>query len=95
MNEKDKNITGYRTYLIVWICLLILTAATVAVSNLKSENYGALISVFIASIKAVLILLFFMRLKYEGFLINAMLLLTIMTIAVIIGLTFLDIGSRY
>ncbi len=94
MNEKEKSITGYRTYFIVWICLLILTAMTVAVSNLELGKNGALISVFIASVKAGLILLFFMHLKYEGFLIRAMLLLTIMTIAVIIGLTFSDVWYR-
>jgi cytochrome c oxidase subunit 4 len=94
MNEKEKSITGYRTYFIVWICLLILTAMTVSVSNLELGEYGALTSVFIASVKAGLILLFFMHLKYEGFLIKAMLLLTIMTIAVIIGLTFSDVWYR-
>ena len=95
MNDNNKSITGYRTYFTVWICLLILTAMTVAVSNLELGKYGALISVFIASVKAGLILLFFMHLKYEGFLIKAMLLLTIMTIAVIIGLTFSDIWYRH
>ena len=95
MNEKDKNITGYRTYFIVWVCLLILTAATVAVSNLKLGKHGALTSIFIASVKAGLILLFFMHLKYERFLIKAMLLLTIMTIAVIVGLTFSDVWFRH
>jgi len=95
MNNKDENITGYKTYYIVWICLLVLTAMTVAVSNLELGKYGALISVFIASVKAGLILLFFMHLKYEGFLIRAMLLLTVMTIAVIIGLTFSDIWYRH
>lgn len=94
MNEKDKNITGYRTYFIVWVCLLILTAATVAVSNLKLGKHGALTSIFIASVKAGLILLFFMHLKYERFLIKAMLMLTIATIAVIVGLTFFDVWYR-
>ena len=95
MNEKDKNLIGYRTYFIVWVCLLILTAATVAVSNLKLGKHGALTSIFIASVKAGLILLFFMHLKYERFLIKAMLLLTIITIAVIVGLTFSDVWFRY
>jgi cytochrome c oxidase subunit 4 len=95
MNEKDKDITGYKTYFIVWVCLLILTAATVTVSSLKLGKHGALTSIIIASVKASLILLFFMHLKYERFLIKAMLLLTIMTIAIIVGLTFSDIGYRH
>jgi cytochrome c oxidase subunit 4 len=95
MNDNNKTITGYGTYIIVWICLLVLTAMTVAVSNLKLGKHGALASVIIATVKAGLILMFFMHLKYERFLIKAMLMLTIVTIAVIIGLTFFDIWFRY
>ncbi len=95
MNGNDRNIVGFKTYFIVWICLMALTAITVTVASLGLGRYGSLTSVFIASLKATLILLFFMHLKYEKFLIMAMLLLTIFTIAVIIGLTFFDVGFRY
>jgi len=83
------------SYIIVWLCLLALTALTVAVSGMELGMSGSLTSVIIATLKASLILLFFMHLKYERFLITAMLLLTVMTIAVIIGLTFFDIWYRY
>ncbi|MBI4849148.1 MAG: cytochrome C oxidase subunit IV family protein [Nitrospirae bacterium] len=95
MNKKHNNLIGSRMYVIVWLCLLVLTALTVAVSGMKLGISGSLTSVIIATLKASLILLFFMHLKYERFLITAMLLLTVMTIAVIIGLTFFDIWYRY
>lgn len=84
-----------RSYFIVWASLLALTVMTVAVSGMNLGTAGALTSVIIATLKASLILVFFMHLRYESFLIVAMLLLTIMTIAIIIGLTFFDIGYRY
>ncbi len=95
MNRDNKNTAGFKTYFIVWLCLITFTAITVTVASLGMGKYGSLTSVFIASLKATLILLFFMHLKYERFLIKAMLLVTIFTIAVIIGLTFFDIGFRY
>ncbi|MBI5057363.1 MAG: cytochrome C oxidase subunit IV family protein [Nitrospirae bacterium] len=95
MKERNNHIIGFKTYVIVWLCLLILTVLTVAVSGMKLGMSGSLTSVIIATLKASLILLFFMHLKYERFLITAMLLLTVMTIAVIIGLTFFDVWYRY
>jgi len=95
MNEEKRSVAGFKTYVIVWLCLLLLTVLTVAVSGMKMGASGSLTSVVIATIKASLILLFFMHLKYERFLITAMLLLTVMTIAVIIGLTFFDVWYRY
>ena len=95
MDSKEKKIIGLKTYVIVWLCLVVLTAVTVAVSGLDLGRYGSLTSVVIATIKATFILLFFMHLRHERFLLKMMLLLTVATIAVIIGLTFIDIGVRY
>lgn len=95
MNKSDKHAIGFRTYITVWICLLLFTGMTVSVANLNLGKYGSLTSVLIATLKAVMILLFFMHLKYEKPLIMLMLLVTVCTMAVIIGLTFFDIGFRY
>lgn len=78
-----------------WICLVMLAALMVAVAGMDLGDYGALMSLLVASVKATLILLFFMNLKYESLLLKALLMVTIATIAVIIGLTFLDVGMRY
>ncbi|RJQ42505.1 MAG: cytochrome-c oxidase [Nitrospiraceae bacterium] len=95
MNNNAKSSGRTAIYIATWICLLALTALTVTVAGMNLGKYGALTSVLIASVKASLILLFFMHLKYETLLLKAMLLGTIATIAVIIGLTFFDVGIRY
>ncbi|MBI5740300.1 MAG: cytochrome C oxidase subunit IV family protein [Nitrospirae bacterium] len=95
MNKNNDHTIGFKTYIAIWFCLVVLTAITVTVSGLNMGRYGALASVLIASVKAALVLLFFMHLKYERPFLKLMLLVTICTIAVIIGLTFFDIGVRY
>ena len=95
MNKNNDHTIGFKTYFTVWFCLVTLTATTVTVSGLNMGRYGALASLVIATAKAALILLFFMHLKYERPFLKLMLLLTVCTIAVIIGLTFFDVGIRY
>ncbi len=94
MNEHEKTL-GFRTYLFVWIALMIFTVLTVAVSRAGFERYGALVSVAIAFMKSGLILLFFMHLKQERPILKALFFIPLATIAVIIGLTFFDIWYRY
>ncbi|RJQ20613.1 MAG: cytochrome-c oxidase [Nitrospiraceae bacterium] len=86
---------GPGLYFLVWLGLIALTALTVIAAGAGLGAYGALTSVSIALAKSVLILMFFMHLKYEKTLIRALLFLPVITIAVIIGLTFFDIGYRY
>jgi len=95
MIEDEKKTMSLKGYFTVWFCLVVLTAITVTVSGLNIGRYGALASIAIASVKAALIFLFFMHLKYERPFLKLMLLVTVCTIAVIIGLTFFDIGVRY
>jgi len=57
-------------------------------------RFSTLTALVIASIKASLVLWFFMHLKYEKRLFRYMLLVPVATLTVIIGLTFLDIWYR-
>ncbi len=94
MNEQDKHIVSTKTFVLVWIALLILTAVTVTVAKLDLGAMSTLTAVVIASVKAGLVLWFFMHLKYEKRLLKLLLLVPIVTLAVIIGLTFVDVLYR-
>lgn len=97
MNENDATESPIHTgtYTIVWLALLILLAATVLVARFQMlERYSVLGSLVIASIKAGLVLFFFMHLKYEGRFLKAMLTLTLAALTFLIGLTFIDIWYR-
>lgn len=94
MSEHDQHIVSTRTFVSVWIALLALTAVTVIVAKLHLGAFSTLTAIAIASIKAGFVLWFFMHLKYEKRLLKLLLLVPIVTLAVIIGLTFVDVLYR-
>lgn len=94
MSEQDNHIVSTRTFVAVWIALLTLTAITVTVAKLDLGAFSTFTAIDIASVKAGLVLWFFMHLKYENRLLKLLLLVPIVTLAVIIGLTFVDVWYR-
>lgn len=94
MKEPDIHIVPPKTFVTVWLTLLCLTTVTVAVARMDLGAFSTLTAVLIASVKAGLVLWFFMHLKYESRLFKVLLLVPIVTLAVIIGLTFVDVLYR-
>jgi len=92
--KQDSHIVASKTFIFVWIALLFLTAATVGAAGLQVGRWSMLANLLIASTKAVLVLWFFMHLKYERRVFKLLLILPIGTITVILGLTFFDIWYR-
>lgn len=94
MEEQHGHIGRSRTYISIWIALLALTAVTITVAGMHLGRFSIITAIAIASVKASLVLWYFMHLKYEKRLFKYMLLVPIATLAVILGLTFLDIWYR-
>jgi cytochrome c oxidase subunit 4 len=88
------HIRSYRTYVYVWVALLLLLAATIYVARVSFTSFSVVINLFIATLKAGLVLAFFMHLKYEGRFLKGMLLLTLAALTCIIALTFSDVWYR-
>jgi cytochrome c oxidase subunit 4 len=86
--------SGFWVYIVVWLALLGLTAATVTVYYLHLGGAGAAIALFIATAKACLILLFFMDLRHEGRFLQGVFLIPVFLVGVLIAFTFLDIWYR-
>ncbi len=84
-----------RLYLLVWIVLVALTAATVAVARMNVTAFAALISIGIATVKAGLVLVFFMHLKHEPLILKVMLGIALLALSLIILLTFSDVWYRW
>jgi len=59
------HIIPFKTYLAVLITLLIFTVITVAAARVDFGALNAYIAMAIASIKAALVMMFFMHLKYD------------------------------
>ncbi len=88
------HIRSYRTYVYVWVALLLLLAATIYVAKVNFTSFSVVINLFIATVKAGLVLAFFMHLKYEGRFLKGMLLLALGALTCIIALTFSDVWYR-
>ena len=96
MEQKNTQHTaaGFKTYIITWITLVILTAATIAVTKFHMGELSIVVALLIASLKSVLILYIFMHLRYENWFFKLAFLLPILVFVLSIGFTFLDVGYR-
>jgi cytochrome c oxidase subunit 4 len=94
MTEPDSHIVPYRTFIIIWAALLILTGITVAVAqfNLGALNIWAALG--IATLKAALVVAVFMHMQYERPLFKLALLSALAILVIFIGMTFFDVLYR-
>jgi cytochrome c oxidase subunit 4 len=98
MKERTKNeqlhITAYRTYALVWGALLILLGLTIMVAEVHLTRYSVVVNILISSMKAYLVLIFFMHLRYEKTFLKVLLLMVVLTLTSVIILTFADVWYR-
>ena len=93
--ERETPLLGTRFLILIWAALLALTAATVAIARWRLlANYSVLGALGIASLKAGLVLAFFMQLKYESRLLQGLALLATLTLLTILAGTFTDVWYR-
>lgn len=94
MSEEHAHIVPYRTFLAIWLVLLILTGITVWVAqyNLGALNIWAALG--IATLKAGLVVAVFMHMQYESRLFKLSLFSALAILAIFIGLTFFDVLYR-
>jgi cytochrome c oxidase subunit 4 len=88
------HIVGYGTFFRVWIALVLLTAALVALSATHNPNLALLGLLVITPTKASLVLFYFMHLKYESAALKYMAAAAISALIIFIGLTFVDFLFR-
>ena len=94
MKLEKRHTIPLGTYVMVWLALLVLTAATITAAGLHFLAFSVLAAIIIAAIKGTLVLMYFMHLKYEEFMFKLMLGVALLTLTVIMALTFLDVVLR-
>jgi len=92
--HEEHQLISYGTYIMVWLALLTLTGLTITVAGLNLKNFAIVAAICIAGFKSMLVLNYFMHLKFESALFKNMVYITLFTLVVIIGLTFTDISFR-
>jgi cytochrome c oxidase subunit 4 len=93
-SDHETHVLSYGLLTAIWAVLIALTATTIAVSRIDLGFYNVLAALGVATIKALLVVFFFMHLKYEGRLLKWLLSLAFLVLAIAIGLTFFDLAFR-
>lgn len=93
--HHDHAPLSYRFLTLIWAGLMLFTAITVAVAQVDLGFLNVAVAMGVASMKASLVIFFFMHLKYENLVIKGMVLTAFVILAIAIGLTFVDVGYRY
>ena len=94
IEHTENKITPYRTYFYIWLVLMILTVITVFVSYLHLGIFNIVVALGVASIKASLVALYFMHLKYEDKITWVFAIYPLGLLALLIGLSVSDVFFR-
>jgi cytochrome c oxidase subunit 4 len=88
------HISPKSTYVTVFGVLLVLTAVTVAAAFVHLGNFNFPIALSIAIVKATLVVLFFMHVKYSSRLTKMFVGTAVFFLVILLGLTLTDYLSR-
>ncbi|HEY5572449.1 MAG TPA: cytochrome C oxidase subunit IV family protein [Anaerolineales bacterium] len=90
----SSHITPRRTYIFVYLALLILLGGTIGVAYVDLGIWNTVAAITIAVVKALLVVLFFMHVKYSSNLTRVYVLAGFLWLALLIGLTLTDYLTR-
>lgn len=85
---------SFRFLIFIWLALMVLTGLTVAAAQVDFGLFNVVVAMLIATCKALLVVLFFMHLKYENRYMQAFVMITFIILAIFIGFSFFDVAWR-
>lgn len=90
----SSHTTPRKTYIFVYLALLILLGGTIGVAYVDLGIWNTVAAITIAVVKALLVVLFFMHIKYSSNLTRVYVLAGFLWLALLIGLTLTDYLTR-
>ena len=91
---ETEHVVPVPVYVAIFLTLLALTATTTAIAFVDLGPWNTVVALGIAVVKASLVVLFFMHLKYSPLLNRTVLLGGLFWLAIMIGLTMTDFATR-
>ncbi len=88
------HVLGNRFLVGVWAALMACTVLTVAVARVDLGFLNVAVAMAVATVKALLVILFFMHLRFENSLLRWMVFIAFVILAICIGFTFFDLAWR-
>jgi cytochrome c oxidase subunit 4 len=81
-------------YFLVFGALMVLTAVTVAVAFVDLGRFNVVVALAVAVLKAALVVLFFMHVKYSSRLIQLVVIASLVWLVILFGITLSDYLTR-
>jgi cytochrome c oxidase subunit 4 len=94
MEESQHHVVSPAIYIAIFLALLVCTGLTVGAAFLELGIFNPIVALAIAVIKAVLVVLFFMHVKYSTKLTKLTVCAGIFTFITLISMTLADYISR-
>ena len=93
-HEREHHVVSPKLYLAIVLALLVLTATTVGASYVEMGVFNPIVALGIAALKMMLVVLFFMHVKYSTRLTQLTVGAGIFTFLVLVGMTLADYFTR-
>lgn len=90
----SEHVVPVKVYVAVFVTLLVMTAATTAISGIDLGPWNTVVALGIAVFKASLVVLFFMHARYSPRLTHMVILAGLFWLALLLLITFSDFASR-
>jgi cytochrome c oxidase subunit IV len=91
MGDNGKHtIVPYRTHILVLMTLVVLTVLSVAITAIDLGPLTVTAALVFATVKGIIVLIYFMHLKFDNIIYTIMLAFVMFSIISIIVITFLD-----
>lgn len=90
----SEHIVGVKIYVGVFLALMVFTALTVAAAFINLGAFNAVVALTIAVIKAVLVVLFFMHVRYSSKMVMVLVIAGFFWMGILFVLTMSDYISR-
>jgi len=92
--EHQHEPVSYRTLILTWAALGILTGLTIAASRIDMGAGNVWVALGIAASKSCLVIGIFMNMRHESRLFKFGLMAALVILAIFIGMTFIDVLYR-
>ena len=92
--HENTHIDSVGTYVKILLALLVATAVTTAVARVDLGGFSVVVALGIASVKMVLVALFFMHIRYSTKLTRLVVLGGLLWLGILLLLTMTDFATR-
>jgi cytochrome c oxidase subunit IV len=94
MSEHVEHVDSPKTFVYIWLALLVLALVTTGVSFIDLGAFNPVVALVIATTKAVLVVLFFMEMRYSSKITKVTIVSAIFFLFLLLGLSLTDYISR-